>query len=100
MDCAACHQPLGKAEAAIAIFVMGDEYIYSYFACRSCGSWTVRSYHDRFLGDDSVDVLGPFPAAVGERAVALVRACPAPMSKGCECASHQALYYGLPPAEE
>jgi hypothetical protein len=94
-SCAACHRPLGKAEAAIAIFVMGDEYLYSYFAC-VCGAYTVESYHDRFLGEDEVTVLGPFPRAVGEEAVALIRACPAPMDKHCDCASHRALYYGVP----
>ena len=96
MNCAACGSPLGKAEAAIAIFVMGDEYAYSYFACAACGQYTVESYHDRFLGEDSVDVLGPFPTKVGEKAVALVRACPSPQDKNCDCPSHQALYYGLP----
>jgi hypothetical protein len=95
MICTGCGRSLGKAEAAIAIFVMGDEYLYSYFAC-GCGACTVESYHDRFLGEDEVSVLGPFPREVGERAVALIRACPSPMDKLCDCRSHQALYYGVP----
>jgi predicted RNA-binding Zn-ribbon protein involved in translation (DUF1610 family) len=96
VDCASCGRALRRAEAALAVFVLGDEYTYSYFACPTCGQWTVEVYQDSFTGDDSRWTLGPFPRALGERAVALVRACPRPHDKTCGCASHRALYYGLP----
>jgi len=75
---------------------MGDEYIYSYWACELCGCYTVESYHDRFLGDDEVTVLPPIEREVGERCVALCAACPTPFDKNCECPSHRALYGGVP----
>lgn len=99
MNCAQCSQayPSGhQAEAAIAIFVLGDEYIYSYWRCPACEHYTVAWYHDSFLGDDDAGELAPVPREVGDRCVALVRACPDPMDKNCDCASHEALYHGLP----
>jgi hypothetical protein len=75
---------------------MGDEYVYSYWLCAPCQQYTVRAYHDRFIGEGSVGVMGPFPKELGHRAVALIRACPQPLDKWCECASHKAMYYGVP----
>jgi len=95
MNCVACDQPLPKAVAGIAILVAGDEYIYRYFLCERCDVYTVDGYHDRFMGDqDEVFVLPPIARAEGDRAVALIRACPDPMDKLCDCASHAALYSG------
>lgn len=98
MDCARCKRTLQDADrrAGISIFVMGDEYTYTYWFCEACQEYTVEAYHDRFLGEDSVGVLAPQPKAVGDRAVALIQACPSPHDKWCECPSHQAMYYGLP----
>jgi len=97
MQCASCKTAIaGKAEAAIAISVMGDEYIYSYWYCRTCDVYTVESYHDRFLGEDEISVLGPYSRDVGDRCVELVRGCPRPYDKNCDCPSHRALYYGVP----
>ena len=96
-ECLKCKGPLAaKADAAIAILVLGDEYIYSYFFCKSCRSYTVESYHDRFMGEDEISFLPPIEKEEGDKAVALIRACPDPMDKHCECASHKALYYGTP----
>ena len=75
---------------------MGDEYIYSYWFCEACSVYTVESYHDQFIGADEVTFLPPVPKVLGDRCVELVRACPCPGDKHCVCASHQALYYGLP----
>jgi hypothetical protein len=97
VQCARAFAPGEKARAAISIFAMGDEYIYSYWLCDACGYYTVESYHDRFLGEDEITFLPPVPREVGDRCVELVRACPRPFDKNCECASHQALYHGLPP---
>jgi hypothetical protein len=99
MRCLHCERdfPAGShARAAIAIEVMGDEYIYSYWRCDACRQYTVEAYHDRFMGEDEVSFLPPVPEAVGDRGVELIRACPTPMDKWCDCASHRALYYGLP----
>ncbi len=99
MQCAACGADFGpgaRPRAAIAIHVMGDEYVYAYWPCAACRQYSVSAYHDRFLGEDSRAVLPPVSEAVGDRAVALIRACPDPLDKYCECASHRALYHGVP----
>lgn len=84
-----------KRAAGIAILVMGDEYIYSYWYCTKCKLYSIESYHDRFMGEDSITFMGPFPKEVGDRCVALVKKCPDPMDKHCDCESHKALYHGL-----
>ena len=99
MDCLNCQRVFEETEkraAGISIFVMGDEYIYSYWRCPQCDKWTIESYHDRFLGEASIGLLGPFPTEVGARCVQLIQACPRPFDKHCECPSHDALYTGLP----
>ena len=77
--------------AGIAVMGLGDEYVYSYFWCGACQHYTVESYRDRFEGGDSVTILPPVSREVGDRAVALIRACPNPMNKHCDCPSHRAL---------
>ena len=99
MECCQCAREFDKAEnarAAISIFVMGDEYIYSYWYCVSCGFYTVEWYHDCFMGDDDVGFLAPVPRDVGDHCVQLIQACPDPFNKHCDCESHRQLYYGLP----
>ena len=99
MVCAKCGKEFpaaARSRAGISIFVMGDEYIYSYWYCEECQHYTVRAYHDRFMGEDSEDTLPPMPKERGDRAVALIRACPQPFDKYCECPSHRAMYYGVP----
>lgn len=94
MSCQRCGQPVSNARAAIAIFVAGDEYIYSYFWCERCELYSVEGYHDRFMGDSEAFFLPPISREEGDRAVALIRACPDPRDKLCDCASHRALYTG------
>lgn len=95
--CIKCRAPFaGPARAAISIFVMGDEYIYSYYYCDSCAHYTVEAYHDRFLGEDEVSFLPAVDKDLGDYAVELIQACPRPGNKNCDCPSHRALYYGLP----
>jgi hypothetical protein len=99
MECASCKHQMDRAacrKAAISIYVMGDEYIYSYWQCSGCAQWTIESFRDEFIGGNTITIMGPFPPPVGARCVALIEACPEPMSKLCECPSHKALYYGLP----
>jgi hypothetical protein len=94
--CAKCQRPIEKHSGGISIFVMGDEYLYTYWFCPACQLYTLRSFHDRFMGESEEATLGAHPKAVGDRALALIAACPDPSDKWCECASHKALYYGLP----
>ncbi len=94
MQCVKCGQEFPRGSnrsAAISIFVLGDEYIYSYWYCSSCDVYTVEQYHDRFAGPDSVNILPAVSKEVGDRAVALIGSCPRPYDKNCECPSHRAL---------
>ena len=98
MECLSCGKTLGADDvhrAAISIFVMGDEYIYSYVRCEACGEYTVEAYHDRFMGEDDSQTFA-VDRKTGEKAMELIRACPEPLNKFCECESHRALYYGTP----
>lgn len=98
MNCLTCGKPFDDTDeprAGISIMVMGDEYIYSYVYCSRCGGYTVESYHDRFLGDADISFFS-VDRETGDRAIELIRACPEPHNKYCECQSHKALYYGTP----
>lgn len=97
MKCANCHRDIGETLdriASIAILAMGDEYVYSYFRCSACEMYTIEQYHDHFTGDDDVSVAGPISREAGEQIVELIRQCPDPQSKNCDCSSHRALYSG------
>lgn len=94
VNCVQCARQLPEAREAICIFVTGDEYIYSYFFCEHCELYTVEGYHDRFMGESEAFLLPQVSREEGDRAVALIRACPAPNDKHCGCASHVALYTG------
>ncbi len=96
LKCGSEFQAGQRAKAVICIFVMGDEYIYSYFPCAHCGYYTIESYCDRFSGEEEASFLQPVPREVGEKCVELIRACPNPRDKTCGCPSHKALYYGTP----
>ena len=93
--CVNCGAPLGGLQsraAFISLMVMGDECIESYFLCPACDRYTVRVYHDRFLGDeDEIYSRGPFDRAEGDRLVALINTCPEPTSKYCDCEAHRSL---------
>ena len=78
-----------EARASISIFVMGDEYIYSYYYCDECEHYTVEAYHDRFMGEDDISFLPPIGRTEGDYAVELIEACATPMNKRCDCASHK-----------
>lgn len=97
-QCAQCGKELsGKVGedrvASISGGIMGDEYIESYYYCKSCGVYTVEVYHDRFLGEEDVSVQGPLSKADGDAKVELIRQCSEPWNKKCRCPAHRA-YWG------
>lgn len=86
--------------AAIRLFVLGHECVYTYWRCRTCAHYSVESCWDTWDGSDPTTLLGPLSPEVGDRCMALIAACPNPMDEGCGCDSHRALYFGTPqPAE-
>jgi hypothetical protein len=89
--------PNENRAAGIAISVASDEYIYSYWRCDACFSYTIRSYYDPFMGNDAeVILLGAVPKETGEQILELIDKCPDRMDKWCDCESHRLLYYGTP----
>jgi len=93
VNCAGCGREFDqmgrdRPATAIAVEVMGDEYIRSFFFCGECEVYTQETYHDKFVGEDSVKVSGPIDKAVGDALVELVRTCPKPMNKKCTCQAH------------
>ena len=94
VKCATCGRELDRRgqdppAAMIAVEVMGDEYVFSFFFCPTCEVYTQETYHDRFLGEESVRVSGPIPKARGDALVELIRKCPDPTDKHCTCPAHQ-----------
>jgi len=85
-----------RRRASIKIFLLGHECQYTYWPCRYCGSYSIESYWDTWDDNDPVKHLGPYPAEVGDRCLALIAACPNPSDQDCQCDSHKALYYGTP----
>lgn len=83
--------PVDRRRAFISLFVYGDEEIRSWFFCEACRAWTIEEYSDRFMGETSVVLRGPFPEGSCEADVALAKSCPEPGSKWCECPAHRKL---------
>ena len=98
MQCAICKKELTDADrprAGISVSVMGDEYIYTYVYCTNCNMYTVESYYDCFMGEEEISFF-TVDKATGDRAIELIKACPDPFDKNCNCPSHKAMFYGRP----
>ena len=98
MHCLTCKKEFTAADnprEGISISVIGDEYTYTYIYCATCRNYTVESYYDCFLGEDTVSFFS-VDKETGERAIELIKACPDPYNKNCACPSHQAMHYGKP----
>lgn len=93
VNCAACGREFDRRgrdrPASIAVEVGGDEYIESFFFCAACGCYTQEVYCDRFLGEETVRTSGPIAKSVGDALVELIRTCPDPMNKKCNCEAHR-----------
>jgi hypothetical protein len=87
--CGAELGPVARRRAFISLMVYGDEETRSWFFCEACRAWMVEEYYDRFMGDSTVTVRGPFPEEACAGDVALARTCPEPGDKWCECAAHK-----------
>ncbi len=94
--CPGCHKeyPLSNALASISGSVMGDEMTESWFFCPGCQTYFLEICHDRFCGETSVRVQGPYDRQKGEEKIALIRRCPEPWDKHCRCEAHVAYFEG------
>lgn len=91
LACTQCGCIIPQRRAFISLLVFGDEEIRSWYLCPACRVWSVEEYTDRFLGDSSAFVRGPFPEEACAADVKLVDTCPDPASKFCHCPAHQRL---------
>ena len=91
VECAKCGADLGGPENSdqISVEVMGDEHIYAYWFCKSCDFYTRKIFIDSFLGPEYA--LGPtrVDRKEGDKLVELIRRCPDPGSKRCNCETHR-----------
>ncbi len=97
LQCSQCGTELNEKDgwvASISGSIMGDEYTDSYYFCNRCEVYTVRIYHDRFLGEGDISIQGPMPKAEGDAKVELIRKCPEPWDKSCRCKAHQTYFQG------
>ncbi len=98
MKCPKCRYDLGRGRGAVAgisILVEGDEVIFSYFRCPDCAAFSAEGFEDRFMSDHhTIWSLGEIPESEARQIVELVKTCPEPHDKHCNCASHKALYTG------
>jgi hypothetical protein len=79
--------------ASISGGIMGDEYIETYYYCDKCGLYTVKIFHDSFMGEESVSIRGPLSKSEGDEKVTLIQKCAEPWDKKCRCEAHKE-YFG------
>ena len=94
MNCVECERSIGGVHfraAHICLSIAGDERIDSYWLCIPCGLYTVESYVDRFSGSSYANIHGPLTSEEGKDIVDLIRTCPDPNNKRCDCEAHRSL---------
>jgi hypothetical protein len=71
----------------------GYECSDSYYFCRRCEVYTVKTVHESFpSGDLDTTTRGPVSKEQGDAKVALIRRCPTPTDKWCHCEAHRAIF--------
>ncbi len=99
MECSKCGKAFDSNNdneriAGICGSIMGDEYIETYYYCKSCNSYTVDVYHDRFLNEEVIFVRGPLTKKEGDAIIDLIKKCPDPYDKKCRCDTHKEYFGG------
>jgi hypothetical protein len=99
VKCVQCGNELDPANESIRIAsmsgsIMGDEYTDIYYFCGACGVYTVQSWYEPFLGEESSTSHGPVSREEGDEAVALIRQCCEPWNKKCRCQAHRTYFKG------
>ena len=92
-NCSRCDGEIDTPVISISGSIMGDEYIDSYYYCTKCRVYTLEKLHDRFFGEQSIRTSGPLTKAEGEARVTLIKTCPSPWDKNCQCPAHRE-YFG------
>jgi hypothetical protein len=96
VNCIACGSDLPVRLGTICRLALGNEEIYTLYRCPDCGKYFLDCYEDIFMPvDDRSDpqwTRGPFDKEKGELLARLIKECPDPFDKYCECAAHVRFY--------
>jgi len=98
VPCTQCGKDLSEegknsSVASISGSIMGDECTESFFFCKDCQVYTIKIWHDRFLGEEDISYRGPLAKNEGDDDVRLIKECATPWDKKCRCEAHCA-YFG------
>ena len=93
--CSQCRRLLTATDrvAGISGRIMGDECTDIYYWCAPCAVYTIRLYRDAFCGPETSRDSDPIPCDEGDRRLALIHRCPAPLDARCRCEAHRE-YFG------
>lgn len=96
MKCTGCGRQLDEPArmAGISGRVMGDECTDIYYWCSSCQAYSLRMYRDVFCGPELQRDCGPLTKQEGDRRLALIGRCAAPMNERCKCEAHKEYFGG------
>ena len=75
-------------KGGISIMKGGDEYIYSYFYCKHCNSYTVEEYIDEFITEDTHINSFSKDKKTAEEDIKMIKKCPDAFNKKCKCDVH------------
>ncbi|MEX2681208.1 MAG: hypothetical protein Q6373_006385 [Candidatus Sigynarchaeota archaeon] len=92
VKCLACASGSVERIGSISRLAQGNEEIYTLYRCHDCGNYLLDCYEDIFMPvNDQPDphwTRGPFDKAKGELLGRLIKKCPDPKDKFCNCAAH------------
>jgi hypothetical protein len=99
VKCLQCGNGLDPGDESVRVAsmsgsIMGDEYTDTYYFCSTCGVYTIQSWYEPFLGEESSSSRGPVSREEGDSSVKLIRNCPQPWDKKCRCEAHMAYFKG------
>jgi hypothetical protein len=79
--------------ASISTMQLGDEYTETYYRCPACDVYTIEQYDEPFMGEGHATLDGPVPRELGDSRISVIRRCPEPWNKSCDCPAHRE-YFG------
>lgn len=96
VNCIACTSEHPVRLGTICRLALGNEEIYTLYRCPDCKKYFLDCYEDIFMPvDDLPDPQwkrGPFDEANGELLLRMIKECPDPLDKYCDCAAHERFF--------
>ena len=93
VKCLQCGKEFLKPKISIAGRISGNERIDSFYYCEDCQLYTIETFWDEFMGDDSNSFRGPIPKEEGDKQVEFLNQCKDRGNKICRCEIHKG-YFG------